>query len=149
MPIKTKSFITLLIATLTVQGCAAPVGLTMLGIGGGTAAGAGVEHTMNGITYKTFTAPVEQVHAATRQALAQMAIAIDQDTKTDSGRTMVCKAADREIDIEFEALTPRTTRMRVVANQGLIFKDSATSTEIILQTADTLQSKVVLAAGHH
>jgi len=32
------------------------------------------------------------------------------------------------------------TRMRVVANQGAIFfKDSATATEIVLQTAQTLQ----------
>jgi hypothetical protein len=34
---------------------------------------------------------------------------------------------------ELEPLTPRTTRMRVIANNGL-FKDSATMKEIMHQT---------------
>ena len=65
---------------------------------------------------------------------------ITADSRTEEGWNLTATAADRTIDIELERLTPRTTRMRVVANKGsLFFKDSATSTEIILQTAQTLQ----------
>ena len=46
-----------------------------------------------------------------------------------------------DIDIELEELTPATTRMRVVTNKGdFFFKDGATSTEIILQTAQVVES---------
>jgi hypothetical protein len=42
------------------------------------------------------------------------------------------------IEVEFEALTPKTTRMRVVADSEGLIKDSATATEIILQTERAL-----------
>ena len=48
------------------------------------------------------------------------------------------KAANRAIEVEFESLTPKTTRMRVVADSESFFKDSATATEIILQTERAL-----------
>ena len=136
----------LVASCLALQGCASGVGLTMLGIGGGTATNVGVEHTLNGISYKTFTASVDQVHAANRQALAGMSVKITEDIKTDTGRSLKAQAADREIEIQFERLTPRLTRMRVVASENLLFKDSATATEIILQTADQLDTKLAAAS---
>jgi len=39
-----------------------------------------------------------------------------------------------------ERLTPAVTRMRVTVDKGSIFKDSATSTEIILQTVQRLEN---------
>jgi hypothetical protein len=51
---------------------------------------------------------------------------------------MNAHANDRDISVEVEALTPRTTRLRVVASEGMIFKDSATATEIIVQTSQAL-----------
>lgn len=131
---------------LALQGCAGEVGLTMLGIGGGTAANVGVEHTLNGIAYKTFTAPVDQVHAASRRALADMSVKVTDDTKTENGRQVTATAAEREIEIRFERLTPRMTRMRVVASENVLFKDSATATEIILQTADRLENRASATA---
>lgn len=128
---------------LSLQGCAG-IGLTLLGVGAGTGAGVGVNHTLGGIAYKTFTAPAEEVHAATRSALNQMAIPVTRDeTEEPRMRVMAAKANDREIDITIESVTPRTTRLRVVASEDVVFKDSATATEIIMQTAqalDTLQA---------
>jgi len=47
---------------------------------------------------------------------------------------ITARAADRDIDIEIEALTPNTTRLTVVAKKdGGLIRDSATATEIILQ----------------
>jgi len=132
---------------LALQGCDGGLGLTMFGIGGGEAANVGVEHTLNGITYKTFAASVDQVHAANRRALDGMAIKVGSDVPTDSGRNVTAKAADRDIDIQFERLTPRTTRMRVVVSENMVFKDSATATEIILQTADRLDTRLATAVS--
>ena len=100
----------------------------------------GVEHELNGVGYKTFATPIDAVHHATRATLTRLGMPITADARTQEGWSLTATAADRTIDIELERLTPRTTRMRVVANKGgLFFKDSATSTEIILQTAQTLQ----------
>jgi hypothetical protein len=128
-----------LAAAILLQGCAA-AGLAVVGAGAGVGMGTGVEHELSGIGYKVFTTPVDVVHHATRATLVRLAMPITADTRTKDGWSLTATAADRTIDIELERLTPRTTRMRVVANKGdLFFKDSATSTEIILQTAQTLQ----------
>ncbi|TMJ58288.1 MAG: DUF3568 family protein [Alphaproteobacteria bacterium] len=121
------------------QGCAAAA-LSVVGAGAGVGMGTGVEHELNGISYKTFAIPIAGVHHATRATLARLAMPITADAPTNEGWNVSASAAGRTIDIELERLTPRTTRMRVVANKGGLFgKDSATSTEIILQTAQALQ----------
>lgn len=124
------------LAALSLSGCAA-VALTA----GGLAAGAGVNHTLSGIAYKTFNDDLETLRIATLITLEQMAMEVTEDTATDEGWEIIAIAAEREIDIELEMLTARATRMRVVANEGeIFFKDSATATEIILLTAENLES---------
>ena len=138
-----KKFISIIVVAimLSLQGCAG-VGLTMFGVGAGTAAGTGVNHTLSGIAYKTFTVPAERVHTATLETLAKMEMDITGDKKSENGRKITAKASDREISIELEPLTPRTTRMRVTVDEGVIFKDASTATEIIVQTANTVNQRV-------
>lgn len=141
--------ILLLGGVLSVQGCAA-VGLTMLGVGGGTAAGASVNHTLGGISYKTFNNSLGEMQTATGTALKGMGMEMTNSTETEYGREILATAGDREIEIELESLTSKTTRMRVVAKQGLLLRDAATATEIILQTAQALDSQMALKAnGRH
>ncbi|MFO1189104.1 MAG: DUF3568 family protein [Alphaproteobacteria bacterium] len=124
----------LLLGLAGLSGCAA-VALTA----GGIAGGAGVDHTLSGIAYKTFAAPIENVRLATLQTLKQMDMSVKDDRKVEAGWEITASANDRDINVELEALTPRTTRMRVVVNKGeIFFKDAATGTEIIVQTADKL-----------
>ena len=124
---------------LGLQGCAV-LGTTLATAGAGAGMGAGIDHELNGIVYKTFAASVNELRFATLKALDRMAMPVTADAKSDDGWALTATATDRTIDIEFQSLTPRTTRMRVVANQGLIFfKDASTASEIILQTAQTLQ----------
>lgn len=124
----------LFVALAGLSGCAA-VALTA----GGIAGGAGVDHTLSGIAYKTFAAPVENVRLATLQTLKQMDMSVKNDHKSENGWEISAAANDRDIGIELEALSQRTTRMRVVVNKGeIFFKDAATGTEIIVQTADKL-----------
>lgn len=134
------------LSALLLSGCAA-AGMTVASAGAGVAMGSGVEHTMTGITYKTFTAPLLEVRQATLQGLERMDIAIEGDAQTDDGWMVSGTARDRLIDIELESVSARTTRMRVVANKGnIFFKDAATATEIILQTAQALDEQALARA---
>jgi hypothetical protein len=108
-----------------------PLALTAAGVGMAT----GVSHTLGGIVYKTFTAPQAQVKRATLAALGRMQIKVTEVKRKNSTETIFAKAGDREIEIELEALTPTTTRMQVTARKDAgLLRDSATATEIIIQT---------------
>ena len=108
----------------------APVAITSLGIGGSTA----VSHTLNGITYRTFTAPVARVKTSTLSAMGRMGIRHVGTEKTSEGEVLKGEASGRDIEILLEPLSPNATRMRVIARNGGIFYDSATATENIAQT---------------
>lgn len=128
-----------LVAVLLVglQGCAA-VALTLLSAGAGVGASAGIEHTMNGIAYRTFTAGQEQVRSAIHGALRRMAITVKTDDDTDDGRKIVAEATDRVVEIELERVTVKTTRMRVVVKRGMFLRDRATAGEIIARTEQAM-----------
>jgi hypothetical protein len=133
----------LLLGAILLGGCAA-AGLTVASAGAGVAMGSGVEHTLNGIAFKTFTAPADDVRLATLDALRRMDIALAADEKTDEGWRLAATARDRMIDIDIEGLTRNLTRVRVVANKGdIFFKDAATGTEVILQVAHALDERAV------
>lgn len=55
-----------------------PLSLTVFGVGTAT----GVQHTLNGIAYRTFTAPLPQVRSAARASLNRMGIKIVSREKT-------------------------------------------------------------------
>jgi hypothetical protein len=141
---------TLLIA-LSLQGCAA-IGLSLATAGAGAGISAGYEHTVNGIVYKTFAASKDELRIATLEALKRMAMPVTLDQKSEAGWALTATANKRTIDIELQALTEQTTRMRVVANDGTIFfKDASTATEIINQTAQAVvddQNAAKAAAQH-
>jgi len=114
----------------TLSGCAA-VALTAGGVGLST----GVSHTLGGIVYKTFAAPQSKVRRSTVAALGRMQIKIVEAKRDGNKEVITARASDREIEIEIEALTPNTTRLAVTAiKDGGLLRDSATATEIILQT---------------
>lgn len=126
----------LLALSPSIGGCAA-VGVTMLGVG----AGIGAAHQLGGISYKTFTESLPDVKRATVAALRRMAIEVSAVERMENGERIVAKATGREIEIELESLTPRTTRMRTVAREdGGLLVDSATAVEIIIQTEKALTS---------
>jgi hypothetical protein len=135
---KIAQIIALAALALGLQGCAA-AGLAVAEAGAGVGIGAGIDHTMNGIAYKTFTASINELRFATLDALDRMGMKVTGDAESEAGWTLTATATDRTIDIELQKLTPRATRMRIVASEGIVFKDASTATEIILQTAQALQ----------
>lgn len=124
---------------LGTQGCAA--GLTLFGAGAGVSGGSGVSYTLDSIAYKTFTTPVEDLQGATVNTLKRMDITIKENKPSESGggRRIKAVAGDRDIEIELDRLTTKVSRMRVNAKQGWLLRDRATATEIIVQTAQTLE----------
>lgn len=135
-----------LATTVLLAACAAPAGVAVFSAGSGVAMGTGVDYTLNGIAYKTFVTPLPTVRQATLNSLSRMGMTVVQDRKTDVGWTITANAMDRSIDIDLERVTSRTTRMRVVANDGFIFKDRATEAAIIDQTADAIDHRATAQA---
>jgi hypothetical protein len=132
--------IVLALAIPSLGGCAT-AGLAVVGAGTGVAIGTGVDYTLNGIAFKTFTAPIDEVKVATRGGLENMGIEITKDAASEKDENVwriEGIANGRDVGIDLQALTPKTTRIRVVAEDGIFFKDKATEAEIIYQTADAL-----------
>jgi len=134
MVFRSPALFVLLMLALPLSGCAA-VALTAAAVGGGVAA----NHQLGGIAYRTFTAPLPKVRTAAMAALKRMGIKPDGSEKIELGERLLAKAGDRNIEIELEALTPNTTRMRVVAKkEGGMVVDSSTAVEIITQTEKSI-----------
>jgi hypothetical protein len=130
--------ILLLCAVASLAACE-PFSITAMGVGGGAA----VAHTLGGINYRTFTAPSATVRSASLVALQRMGIKLSGSDKGANGSEVLkATATDRDIEITLEPLSANSTRMKVVARNGRIFTDSATATEIILQTERQLTGKV-------
>jgi hypothetical protein len=124
---------------LLLYGCEG-VAVTLLGVSTGVAASTAINYTLDGIAYRTFTATRENVRLATLQALSRMGMRLENDSKRGGRDFIVASGLDRKIEIELEVLAARTTRINAVAKYGFlgIFRDRATSTEIILQTEKAL-----------
>ena len=137
----TRVFLLMGFILLNLNGCAAPLALTLFGVGAGVTTGTAVSYTMDGIAYRTFTASLPQVERATLRALNDMGMEIGGTgtEKTIEGKAIKAKGLDRQIEIELQAISSKTTRIRTVAKEGIFFKDRATATEIILQTERILE----------
>ena len=124
-------------ATLT---ACAPLMMTAVSAGGSRA----VSHTLDGVSYRTFTAPLPRVKDASLTALKRMGVESPSAEQSEQGETIVAKATERDIEIKLEALTPKATRMRVAAKNGL-FRDTATSAEIVAQIEKALGQELAAA----
>lgn len=124
---------TMALFAISTTGCD-PISLTAASLG----AGVGISHTLGGIVYKTFTAPIKTVEEGSVVAMSDMGVkVVSRKTNEEGERVISASAKDRDIEILLEPLTPRTTRVRVIANNGIL-KDSATATEILYQTERVL-----------
>lgn len=123
----------------TFNGCAV-VALSLLGAGAGVITGQAMSYSLDGIAYRTFTAPLLQTERATLAALRRMGIKVESVGKAEEGNGRFIKAvgAERQIEVGLEPVSKGTTRMRTVAKQGMFFRDRATAAEIILQTEKIL-----------
>jgi len=123
----------MLAAALLIQGCAT---LTT------TTAGAparNVDFTLDGIAYRTFSAPLDQMQRATLTTFKRMDLALKSDEIKDDGcRELVAANGDRTIHVELEKLSARTTRMRITAKHRWMWRDRVAAGELLVQTEHTL-----------
>jgi hypothetical protein len=126
---------------LALEGCAG-VALTA----GSLAGGAGLDHALRGVNYKTFAAPLANLRLATLKSLNRMAMDVTDDRRDGDGWAILARASNREIDIELESVTHWATRMRVVVTKGAFFlRDGSTGAEIIARTVETLDRQTARA----
>lgn len=121
---------------LLFAGCQ-PLALSVAGAG----ASATLGHSLNGVTYRTFTAPLPAVKTAALAALERMGITLEGLGSYDQGELIYAAALNRSIEIELETITPRATRMRVATRNGGFFYDSSTAAEIVTQTEKQLEAR--------
>lgn len=128
-----KAIAALCLMAFSASGCE-PISLALVSVG----ASVGISHTLGGIVYKTFTAPIKTVEAGSVTAMKGMGVKVVSRTSNKEGELIInATAKDREIEVLLEPLAPRTTRVRVIASNGLL-KDSATASEILSQTERVL-----------
>lgn len=120
---------TAVVAALLLGGCET-IAITALGVG----ASAGVSHTANAITSRTFTASNAQVRAASLTALGRMGIAVESIDSTKEGELIKARSVDRRIEVEIEPMSRTTTYVQARAKRNFFVYDAATAKEIIQQT---------------
>ena len=131
-----RDVVILVALSALLAGCEA---LAVSAAGVGTATG--VNHALGGIVYKTFSEPLPKVNQGALAALKRMDIKVESVSKQQDGaETITASANERKIEIELEPISAKTTRMRAVARKPSGLWDSATATEIILQTEKRLSS---------
>ena len=113
-----------------------PFAISMLGVG----AGAALRATIDGVTYRTFTASVPDVRQASLAALERMGMEAGAVENFEGGELISATSSHRTIEIELEPVSKKATRLRIAAKNGGLFYDSATAAEIIAQTERLLDS---------
>ncbi len=119
----------LLIGLAGLYGCAA---VLVAGAAGG------VQYTYNNIAYKTYPHNYDTTYNATMRVLKRMGINVAGEKVTNRGKIVVSYTLNLKIEIAFESITDKTTKVKVDAQKGRFFKDKATATEILIQVGKEL-----------
>jgi hypothetical protein len=109
------------------------VGAIVMGCTAGNRAQAPVSRA-NGDVQRTFAEPLPRVSTATLSALDRMGIKVEAQEKTEKRQVIKAKTENLDVEVRLDAISPTSTRMQAVAKEGVLSKDTATATEIVLQT---------------
>ncbi len=126
---QTAIFLALILVSLFGLGACA---LILTGGAAGTAAGA--KYSLDNVAHKTFNVDLPRLKEATREALIALDLESSGPFSTEEGARMVATTEKLNIEIVFERISSRATRMSVNAKAGFFKKDRATADEIIRQT---------------
>ena len=83
---------------------------------------------------KTISHGFNRTKKALLIALRKMEIFVDEAVEIENGEEIVAKAEELEIKIQLQEITPKVTRITVVAGKNIIHRDKATAQEIVYQT---------------
>jgi len=108
----------------------------------------GCTSPLDGLGNQTFAASAEDVRAAALVALDRLSVAVDKDTKTDTGRWIYAHTRDRSLSVQVTQVAADSTRLSIVANGTTSRDDRATATEIFNQTALALEARRATKPEH-
>ena len=120
--------ICLALSLLALTGC-----VEMLGVLGSGASMAS-DYILKSSASKTISHGFNRTKQALLIALRKMEIFVDEAVEIEDGEEIVAKAEDLEIKIQLKEITPKVTRITVVAGKNIILRDKATAQEIVYQT---------------
>ena len=121
-------------ALFALPGCAA-VALSAVG----PAAEFGFDQATSGTTAKTYTASMAHLRLAALKSLSRMEMDVVADEGDEEEWEIEAEAEDRDIEIDLKALTAKTTRVKVSADDGsFFFQDDATAEEVVAQISEAL-----------
>jgi hypothetical protein len=139
-PIRMAAAVALVATAL--HGCAAiPLAVLagpLLDVGGGVLVKTGTEYSARGTAYRTFSLPVEQVHAAVLETFRRTQITVTRDDASPKHDRIAGKLYRRNVDVELLPLTPVLTSMELVVKRNILASDKATASELLAQTEHIL-----------
>jgi hypothetical protein len=127
-PIHMVQAICLALSLLALTGCVEILGV--LGSGASMAS----DYILKSSASKTISHGFNRTKKALLIALRKMEIFVDEAVEIEHGEEIVAKAEDLEIKIQLKEITPKVTRITVVAGKNIIVRDKATAQEIVYQT---------------
>ena len=128
IPVHMVQVICLALSLLALTGC-----VEMLGVLGSGASMAS-DYILKSSASKTISHGFNRTKKALLIALRKMEIFVDEAVEIEDGEEIVAKAEDLEIKIQLKEITPKVTRITVVAGKNIILRDKATAQEIVYQT---------------
>ena len=118
----------LVILLLTFTGCVEVLGVL------GSGASMVSDYILKSAASKTISHGFMRTKQSLLIALRKMEIFVDEAVEIENGEEIVAKAEDLEIKIQLKEITPKVTRITVVAGKNIIHRDKATAQEIVYQT---------------
>src|SRR5262249_26285407 len=129
-------------AALVLHGCAA---LAAPALASGAASGstnalvrAGSGWIRSGAVYRTFDAPLGDVHAAVQTTLSHVQFPVAQEQVDEQHVTLLTTATNRRVRIDLLPITPALTQVGITVVIGPFRKDPATATTLSDLLAEAL-----------
>jgi hypothetical protein len=136
-------------AVLAVQGCAAiPLAViagSLLEAGGSVIVKTGTEYTASGTAVRTFTVPVDDVHAGVRAAFERVQILVVREQRTAKRHRIEGRMQGRKVRVELLPLTPTLTAMTLDVKRNAFASDKATGSELLAQVERAVNERVAAA----
>jgi hypothetical protein len=125
------------------SGCAAALAVPALGSaaasgGAGALVRAGAASIHGGTVYRTFDAPLGNVHAAVETTLARLEFPSADEVVHQERVTLETNAIRRHVRVDLQPITPTLTQVSVTVAINLWQKDPATAATVVDLVAETL-----------
>ncbi len=140
---QTFSLIAAIVVSVALSGCVAlPAVAPAAMAAGGDLVKAGTVRTFGGATQRTFSVPLSELYAATRQTLDRLGFGPPKEKSKEERVTLYAYGVDRTVRIDLLPVTGEMTQMRVFVRKDNLGKDLATASELVTQTEHTLNPPV-------